>query len=106
MARGIYSQWKFPIAYYLTHSTVNKIILKNLIIDVLNKLIDVGLCPKLIVCDQGTTNQSALKLLNICENNPFFFINDHKIYSLFDVLHLLKSVRNNFIEASFQKNDI
>ncbi|KAL4148879.1 hypothetical protein QTP88_003024 [Uroleucon formosanum] len=28
-----------------------------------------------------------------------------KIYSLFDVPHLLKSVRNNFIEACFQKND-
>lgn len=105
MARGIYSKWKFPIAYFLTHSTINKTILKNLIIDVLNNLIDVGLCPKLIVCDQGTTNQSALKLLNISEDNPFFFVNGYKIFSVFDVPHLLKSVRNNFIEACFQKND-
>lgn len=68
------------------------------------KLFDVGLCPKLIVCDQGTSNQSALKLLNISKENPFFFVNDHKIFSLYDVPHLLKSVRNNFIEACFQKN--
>jgi hypothetical protein len=72
MARGIYSKWKFPIAYFLTQSTINKTILKN-VIDVLNNLIDVGLCPKLIVCDQGTTNQSPLKLLDISEDNPFFF---------------------------------
>jgi hypothetical protein len=32
MARGIYSKWKFPIAYFLTHSTINKKILKNVII--------------------------------------------------------------------------
>lgn len=27
------------------------------------------------------------------------------MYSLFDVPHLLKSVRNNFIDGCFQKND-
>ncbi|XP_060845172.1 uncharacterized protein LOC132924740 [Rhopalosiphum padi] len=57
LARGIYSQWKFPIAYYLSNSGVNKEILKNLIVDILNKLFDIGLSPKLIVCDQGTSNQ-------------------------------------------------
>lgn len=104
MARGIYSSWKFPVTYYFAHSSVNKDILKDLIIDIINKLIDVGLCPKIIVCDQGTSNQSALKLLNISEENPFFFVNNHKIFSVYDVPHLLKSVRNNFIEACFQKN--
>lgn len=106
MARGIYGQWKFPIAYYLAHSGVNKNILKELIIDIVKKLFDVGLCPKLIVCDQSTSNQSALKLLNISEENPFFFVNGHKIFTLYyDVPHLLKSVRNNFIEACFQKDN-
>lgn len=105
LARGIYSQWKFPVAYYLSHSGVNKIILKDLIVDILNKLFNIGLHPKFIVCDQGTSNQSALKLLNIDENNPFFFVNGHKVFSLFDVPHLFKSVRNNFIEACFQKDD-
>lgn len=105
MARGIYTQWKFPIAYYLAHSGVNKNILKELIIDIVKKIFDVGLCPKLIVCDQSTSNQSALKLLNISEENPFFFVNGHKIFTLYDVPHLLKSVRNNFIEACFQKDN-
>ncbi|KAF0705671.1 THAP domain-containing protein 9, partial [Aphis craccivora] len=72
MAQGIYSPWKFSIAYFLAHSGVNKTILKTLIIDVLQKLFEVGLCPKIIVCDQGTNNQSALKSLNISEDNPFF----------------------------------
>ena len=105
MAQGIYSQWKFPIAYFLAHSGVNKTILKNLIIDVLQKLFEVGLCPKIIVCDQGTNNQSTLKSLNISEDSPFFFINNNKIFSLFDVPHLLKSVRNNLINACYIKDN-
>jgi hypothetical protein len=35
MARGIYTQWIFLIAYYLAHSRVNKNILKDLIIDII-----------------------------------------------------------------------
>lgn len=105
MARGIYSPWKFPIAYFLAHSGVNKTILKNLIIDVLQKLFEVGLCPKIIVCDQGTNNQSTLKSLNVSEDSPFFFINNNKIFSLFDVPHLVKSIRNNLINACYIKDN-
>lgn len=57
------------------------------------------------MCDQSTSNQSALKLLNISEENPFFFVDGHKIFTIYDVPHLLKSVRNNFIEACFQKDN-
>ena len=105
MARGIYSSWKFPIAYFLAHSGVDKINLKNLIIDVLKKLFEVGLCPKVIVCDQGTNNQSTLKSLNISEANPYFYINNNKFFSLFDVPHLIKSIRNNLIKACYMKGD-
>jgi hypothetical protein len=63
------------------------------------------MCPKMIVCDQSTTNQSTLKLLNVLEDSPFFFINKNKIFSFFDVLHLLKSIRNNLIEACYLKGD-
>lgn len=45
------------------------LVLKDLIVNVLNKLLNIGSCPKFIVCDQGTSNQSALKLLNIAKNS-------------------------------------
>lgn len=103
MARGIYSKWKFPIAYFLTHSTINKTILKNLIIDVLNNLIDVGLCPKLKVCDQGTTNQSALKLLNISEDNPFFLLMVIKYFLYLTFLTYLKAYVTILLRLAFKK---
>jgi len=73
MARGIYTSWKFPVAYFLAHSGVNHKLLKNLIVDVISELLKIGLCPKMLVCDQGTNNQSALKSLGINKNKPFFF---------------------------------
>lgn len=105
MAQGIYSPWKLPIAYFLAHSGVNKTILKKIIIDVLQKLFEIGLCPKIIVCDQGTNNQSTLKSLNVSVENPFFFVNNNKIFSIFDIPHLLKSIRNNLIGACYKKDD-
>jgi len=106
MARGLYSPWKFPVAYFLAHSGVKHKLLKDLIIDVLSELFKSGLCPKVLVCDQGTNNQSALKSLGVDENNPYFFVENNKIYSIFDVPHLIKSLRNNLIGCSFEKDNM
>jgi len=106
MARGVYTSWKIPIAYFLAHSAVKHDILKTLIIDVLQELLNIDLFPKIIVCDQGTNNQSALRLLNVSVDRPFFYVNEHKVFALFDTPHLLKSIRNNFIESNFKKGDI
>lgn len=105
MARGIYTSWKFPVAYFLAHSGVNHKLLKNLIVDVIAELLKIGLCPKMLVCDQGTNNQSALKSLGINEKKPFFFVEENKIFSIFDVPHLFKSIRNNLIGSCFKKGD-
>lgn len=69
---GIHSKLKFPVAYYLFHFSINKTILRKIIIDNVNKLFDIGLCPKFLVCDWDTANQNALKLLNVIENSCFF----------------------------------
>jgi hypothetical protein len=105
MARGIFSPWKIPIAYYLVRSAVKHDMLKDLILYVLRTLLEVGLYLKIIICDQGTNNQSALRALNVTENHPYFFINDKKIYVIFDVPHLLKSIRNNLIGFIFKKGE-
>uniref|UniRef100_A0A2S2P4P3 Transposable element P transposase n=1 Tax=Schizaphis graminum TaxID=13262 RepID=A0A2S2P4P3_SCHGA len=106
MARGVYTSWKIPIAYFLAHSAVKHNILKTLIIDVLQELLNIDLFPKVIVCDQGTNNQSALRLLNVSVDRPFFYVGEHKVFALFDTPHLLKSIRNNFIGSNFKKGDI
>lgn len=106
MARGIFYQWKFPVAYFLTHSGVKTKMLNKLIINIIIELFNVGLCPKMSVCDQGTNNQSALKSLGIDENKPYFYVNKNRVFSIFDVPHLVKSLRNNFIDCFFKKGDL
>jgi len=38
--------------------------------------------PKLLVCDQDTT-AGTLKFLGVDENNPYFFVENNKIFSIF-----------------------
>jgi hypothetical protein len=105
MARGIFSPWKISITYYLVRSSVKHGMLKDLILYVLQTFLEAGLYPKIIFCDQGTNNQSALRALNVTENNSYFFINDKKIYTIFEVPHLLKSTMNNLIGSIFKKGE-
>jgi hypothetical protein len=71
----------------------------------LQELFNISILPKVIICDQGSNNQSALKSLNVTENKPYFYVNENIIISLFDTPHLLKSVRNNLIGNTFKKNE-
>lgn len=36
---------------------------------------------------------------------PYFFVEDHKIFYIFDVPHLLKCVRNNLLSSNFHYNE-
>jgi hypothetical protein len=48
-----------------------------------------------IVCDRGPLNQGLAKELNICKEKSYFIQNGTKIYFIYDVPHLIKSMRNN-----------
>jgi len=74
--------------------------LKTLIVDVIKELIGVELSPQLTVCDQGTNNQWALKLLNVSKGKPYI----NTFFAIFDVPNLVKSIRNNLIGNVFKKD--
>lgn len=85
-----------PVAYFLSNSNVKAVTLQLLIKAVINKLFDCGLLPKVIVCDQAPANQTVFKTLGVTKESPFF-CNERKLFALFDVPHLVKSIRNNFL---------
>lgn len=99
--RGVYSDWKIPIAYYFSSTGVKADILVKIVNKNLLHLIDCGLIPMNIVCDQSTTNQRLYKLLNVTVKNPYFYVKGTKICAIFDVPHLLKSIRNNLLFALY-----
>ncbi|KAL4085131.1 hypothetical protein QTP88_027423 [Uroleucon formosanum] len=104
MIRGLYSSWKLPIAYFLPSTSVKHFMLADLITEVLERLFQCGLIVKAIICDQGASNVAAFKDLKMTKEKPYFFIGDNKIYSIFDVPHLFKNLRNHFIRNNFLFN--
>lgn len=100
--RGLYSQWKLPLAYFLSGSSMSSVILKDLIIDVIEKCIELGFNIVAFVCDQGSNNYSALKCLGLNKENPFIEIKGKTIFSIFDVPHIFKNFRNNFLKNNFK----
>uniref|UniRef100_A0A6P7FYV9 Uncharacterized protein LOC114335676 n=1 Tax=Diabrotica virgifera virgifera TaxID=50390 RepID=A0A6P7FYV9_DIAVI len=63
MIKGIYRQWKQPICYTFSDGATNSRKLKNLIIDVIKELQNIGLTVVATVCDQGGPNAAAVYLL-------------------------------------------
>ena len=106
MARGLSEKWKQPVGYYLSSGPMSSLMLKDLILLCINKLIALGLIVKLLICDQGSNNLSALQThLRVTLESPFFFVNNLKVFFLYDPPHLLKSIRNNFKKYGFSVND-
>jgi len=60
MARGINQKCKQPFGYVLSSGNLKSSPLGLLITAAIDALIFVGLRPRVVVCDQGTNNQSAM----------------------------------------------
>ncbi|XP_064214107.1 uncharacterized protein LOC135266776 [Tribolium castaneum] len=106
MIRGLRLQWKQVYAYYFTANTVSANNLKFLIEEIISQLQNIGLTVVATVCDQGTTNVSALNQL-CAKQHPrqgsyYFFINNQPIVTIFDVPHLLKNTRNALLKCKIQ----
>ncbi|XP_030746849.1 uncharacterized protein LOC115875516 [Sitophilus oryzae] len=101
MVHGLHKSWKQPIAYFFTRDTIKTEQLKTLIKEIIIELEKANLYILTTVCDQGATNRCAITQL--CRENsnrpePYFVLNDHKIFTLFDPPHLIKSTRNALLK--------
>ncbi|KAF4529911.1 hypothetical protein B566_EDAN018166, partial [Ephemera danica] len=63
MIRGLAGKWKLPISYYPSKNGIKSGDLKELIIYIVMLLTNLGLRVRAIVCDQATTNRTAMKNL-------------------------------------------
>uniref|UniRef100_A0A6P7H5L6 Uncharacterized protein LOC114347319 n=1 Tax=Diabrotica virgifera virgifera TaxID=50390 RepID=A0A6P7H5L6_DIAVI len=70
--------------------------LKNIVVEVVSKLQNIGYIPK-VLCDQASNNRALFKLLGACKDQPEIEIGNQRIFTVFDTPHLLKSLRNNFL---------
>lgn len=100
MLQGIGQRFKQPIAFYFIKGTVSKEKLASIIIEIISKVNSTGFTIINTVCDQGPTNMGAIKILKnlkgLDSNENYFYVDSKKIYIIYDVPHLFKSLRNNF----------
>ena len=103
MVRGLLSKWKQPLAYFLTAGTVKPETLQRLTGICLDKLEKIGLYPKALVCNQGSSNCSFLhKLEKVSIEKPYIVQNNKKVSVIYDPPHLLKNMRNNFMKSNYR----
>ena len=102
MIHGLRKIYKQPVAYYFVKDTVKTSDLKILIKEVVTALRDIGCNVLATVCDQGPTNRAAINQLSNGNGEPYFYLNNQKIITLFDVPHLLKSTRNAFLNYDIE----
>lgn len=105
MARGLYSNWSVPLAYYVSAGPITAKRLKLCLEKCMLEVERLGLRNTAIICDQGSNNRSVYKMFGVTKSEPYFFFNDNKIIALYDTPHLIKNVRNNLLRRDIKTGD-
>jgi hypothetical protein len=108
MIRGLTSNWKQIVAYYLTGASMSGSALWLLTKEIIESLSSSKINVRAVVSDMGSGNRAMWKVAGIVANrkslksgiqHPSF--HDQELYFFADIPHLLKNIRN-----SLQTNDI
>lgn len=94
MVRSVYGQWKMPFAFWFTDKTATANDFALIFYKSMDMLIDVEFDLRALVTDALLKNLAAEHILGASHERPFFFIRGKKIYTIADVPHLIKSLRN------------
>jgi len=84
MVRGLHRKWKQPVAYYLSRGSTKAEMLVQFLNEVLGACQNVGLHVVATVCDMGTNNVKAMKLLGSNTSEPFFQFHNQAIATIND----------------------
>lgn len=107
MVRGLFSKWKQPVYY-----DFDKPLTKEVLLDVINKLYDSGYTVVTVTTDLGPTNTGVWSSMNIGvkDGQNCYFVHPKdpslKIFIFADPPHLLKLIRNNYVDSGFLINNV
>lgn len=104
MIRGLFVNWKQPLAYYLVKWKWTINMFKN-IEQAIVALQNIGLTVCCVTNDMGSNNIQLANILGVTPEKPYFYVAEQKIAYIFDVPHLLKATRNNLIKHTFWYED-
>jgi hypothetical protein len=101
MIRGLTTNWKQTVAYYLTGASVEGDVLWQIVKQVIEQLHAVAVNVRAVVCDMGSCNRTMWRAAGVtaCKEEIVNTIKhptlpDQRLYFLPDIPHVLKNVRN------------
>ncbi|KAI4465126.1 thap-type zinc finger superfamily [Holotrichia oblita] len=111
MARGIRKKWKQPVAFYLSENAMSSADLARNLRDSIRALQNIGISVVATVCDQMSINTATINNLIGYSKRQFaqrgieyrslgFFVDELEVIPLYDIPHLLKGIRNNFLKSN------
>lgn len=102
MVRGLTKNWKQAIYYGFD----DKMTVTTLM-DVINELEKNELLVVAVVSDLGPTNRACWNELKVNHQNPQFKTDtDRDVFVFSDTPHLLKCIRNHFVDSGFVNNGV
>lgn len=100
MLRGLLESWKSPVYYNFDENMS-----KDTLFKVIKKAEEIGIYVFAIVSDMGTSNVGLWKELKVAFDGRCFFDwegeKNRRIYVFADVPHLIKLLRNHFLDSGF-----
>lgn len=93
------------MSYHATEKNISGSILAKILFDNVSNLIRIGFNVCAVVCDQGANNRKCFSDLNVTLQNPYFHVNNNKVFAIYDAPHLIKSIRNNLMAVDFVTPD-
>lgn len=103
MIRGLTSAWK-QLIYYNFDTDMKK----DILFDIIQNVEAAGFLVVAMVSDMGPCNMRLWKDLDVSVNNTSFTnpaASDRLVYVFADAPHLLKLIRNNFLDYGFKLNE-
>ncbi|XP_024882105.1 uncharacterized protein LOC112461186 [Temnothorax curvispinosus] len=112
MLTGIRTVWKIPLSYNFFKSQTKTPQLMRCIKEIVHEITKAGFIIVATICDQGSSNVIALnQFLSDSRSNCLkkgehidetIILDNQKIIVLYDPPHLLKGIRNNFLEKDIE----
>jgi len=104
MIRGLYNNWKLSLSYYFSSTGIKRNQLAEIMERTVETIIKLGFSPVCITCDKVQQIVKCTLYLAVVQENPFTVIGGKKLFLIYDVPHLVKSVRNNLLTGNIVIN--
>lgn len=101
MVRSLYRKWKQLFGYCFTSGPITHSRLQSLLLEGICELRKAGMECIVFICDQGAGNRAMLARLGVTKEQPYFEVDNIKVFCLWDPPHMIKNILNNWHNRGF-----